>query len=95
MLEYITHKNTAFEHERELRAVAMHPVVEGLDQQHFRQHHFEADNNPALRVFAPPVDVAALVDLVLVHPEAPDLFLESVRSLCEGHGLPIPERRVW
>jgi hypothetical protein len=95
ILEYITHKNTAFEHERELRAVAMHPVVEGLDQQHFRQHYIEADNNPALRVFAPPVDVAALVDLVLVHPEAPDLFLESVRSLCEGHGLPIPERRVW
>lgn len=95
MLEYITHKSNVFEHEQELRAVAMHPIVEGLDQQHFRTNHFEAKGNPAFRVFAPPVDVSHILDFVFVHPEASDLFFEEVRSLCLEHGLPIPERAAW
>lgn len=95
MLEYITHKNKLFEHERELRAVAMHPVVEGFDQQHFRTHHFQAENSPAFRVFAPPIEVTALVDSVFVHPEAPEPFVEKVRSLCQERRLPIPQRTVW
>jgi hypothetical protein len=95
MLEYITHKSKLFEHERELRAVAMHPVVEGLDQQHFRTNHFEGEENPAFRVFAPPIGLAGLVDSFFVHPKAPDPFLEEVRSLCREHELAIPQRAVW
>jgi len=95
MLEYITHKNKLFENERELRAVAMHPIVEGLDQQHFREHYFQADNNPAFLVFAPPVDIAALVEVVLVHPDAPKPFFEKIVNLCETRGLPRPERHAW
>lgn len=92
MLEYITHKNKIFEGEREVRAVAMHPIVEGLDQQHFRANHFEAENNPMFRVFAPPLKLSAVVDFVFVHPRAPGLFFEEVRSLCQEHDLPVPER---
>lgn len=95
MLEYITHKNKIFEREREVRAVAMHPIVEGLDQQHFRENHFEAENNPEFRVFAPPIQLSATVDLVFVHPRAPAPFLEEMRSLCHKHGLPVPERAAW
>jgi hypothetical protein len=95
MLEYITHKNKVFERECEVRAVAMHPVVEGLDQQHFRENHFEAENTPAFRVFTPPVQLSATVDSVFVHPRAPTCFLEGVRLLCQEHGLPFPERAAW
>jgi hypothetical protein len=95
MLEYITHKNKLFEHERELRAVAMHPIVEGLDQQHFRANHFETENNPAFRVFAPPVQLSVIVESVYVHPNASTLFLEDIHSLCQKHGLPVPERAAW
>lgn len=95
MLEYITHKNKIFEHESEVRAVAMHPIVEGLDQQHFRNNHFEAENNPDFRVFAPPIQLSTTVDLVFVHPSAPAAFLEAARSLCHEHDLPAPERAAW
>ena len=95
MLEYVTHKNKLFEHERELRAVAMHPVVEGLAQQHFRTHHFHTGDKHDFRVFAPPIEVASLVDSVYVHPEASQSFVEEVQSLCEKCGLPIPKRAVW
>lgn len=95
LLEYITHKNLLFEHERELRAVALHPVLEGFDQQHFRMHHFEADNNPTFLIFAPPIDVAALVESVFIHPKASANFVEEVRALCQEVGLSIPYRAVW
>lgn len=95
ILEYITHKSNLFEHERELRAVAMHPIVEGFDQQHFRMHHFEAENDPAFRVFAPPIDMTGFVESVSVHPAAPAAFLEEVCLLCQETALPIPQRAVW
>ena len=95
MLEYITHKNRVFARECEVRAVAMHPVVEGLDQQHFRENHFEVENNPAFRVFAPPVQLSLTIDSVFVHPRAPASYLEEVRLLCQEHGLPFPERATW
>ena len=95
MLEYITHKSKLFEHESELRAVAMHPIVEGLDQQHFRTNHFEAEINPGFRVFAPPANLATMLDSVFVHPKAQAPFFEEVRSLCQTHGLPVPEPAAW
>lgn len=95
MLEYITHKSTLFEHEHELRAVAMHPVVEGLDQQHFRKNHFEAESNPTFRVFAPPIHLANVVDSVFVHPKAPATYFEEVRSLCKKDSLLAPKRAAW
>lgn len=95
MLEYITHKSKVFEREQELRAVAMHPVVEGFDQQHFRTNHFEAEDNPEFRVFAPPVELSEIIESTFVHPEASEPFFQEVRSLYADHGLPIPERAAW
>ena len=95
MLEHITHKNVVFQHERELRAVAMHPIVEGSDQDHFRAHHFEAENNPEFRVFVPPVSLSDLIEAVLVHPRASTAFIDRVQSLCDGSKLPAPERAAW
>lgn len=90
MLEYITHKNKCFEHEQELRAVAIHPLVEGLDQQHFRTHHFESEHDPSFRVFAPPVNLVNLLEEVSPHPDAPQLYIEQVKSLCNAFALPSP-----
>lgn len=91
MLEYITHKNIAFENERELRAVALHPIVEGSDQEHFRAHHFQAENNPEFLVFAPPVSLPDLIEAVIVHPNASTALREQVRALCASFQLPAPK----
>jgi hypothetical protein len=80
ILEYITHKNKIYSHERELRSVALHPVVEGFAQQHYRTHHFQKENDPSFRVFAPPIDVAELIEAVYVHPDSPQSFFEQVES---------------
>lgn len=95
MLEYITHKNKCFEHENELRAVAMHPVVEGLDQKHFQAHHFEDENNPNFRVYAPRIKSADLISGVFIHPAAPSDFAKAAEELCEKNGIPKPQRADW
>lgn len=92
MFEYITHKNKSFAPERELRAVAMHPVVEGLDQLHFRDHHFESEKDPSYRVYAPAVNLSAMLETVVLHREAPEEFSNSVTALCEEAGVPAPTR---
>lgn len=95
MLEYITHKNKCFEHEQELRAVAMHPVVKGLDQEHFQAHHFEDEKTPDFQVYAPRIKVADMVSCVFIHPEAQSEFVASTKELCEKNVLPKPERSNW
>lgn len=95
MLEYITHKNNVFESEQEVRVVAMRPIVEGLDHQHFCENHFETESDPTFRVFAPPIAASTVLDAVFVHPHAPKLFCEDMRSLCQAHGLPLPECAAW
>ena len=92
MFEYITHKNKVFNQEAELRAVAMHPVIEGLDQQHFREHHFQSENNRTTLVYAPPVELRDLVEKVVLHPRAADDFKVEVERLCAAAGLPPPIR---
>ena len=92
MFEYVTHKNRCFEYEQELRAVAMHPVVEGLDQQHFREHHFQSEHNQSFLVYAPPVELAAVVESVVLHPSASEAFAMQVKSLCQQSSLPMPQR---
>jgi len=92
MFEYVTHKNKRFVYERELRAVAMHPVVAGLDQQHFREHHYQSEGNPSFLVYAPPFEPAAVVESVVLHPAASEVFAVQVTSLCQKFGLPMPQR---
>ncbi len=94
MLEYITHKNKVFETEQEVRAVAMQPLAEGFDRQHFQAHHFEDEKNPEFRVFAPPIEVSAIINAVFAHPNSQDQLLKSVRALCQQHDLPVAEQVV-
>ena len=92
MLEYITHKNKKYEHEQELRAVAMHPIIDGFNQQHFRTHHFEKDDDSSFRVFAPPINVAKLIEEVFIHSAASQSFQEQVKALCKTNSLAPPKR---
>jgi hypothetical protein len=94
IFEYITHKNQCFEYERELRAIAMHPVVEGLDQQHFREHHYHSEENPSFFVYAPPVELG-IVESVILHPSASKTFAERVTYLCLASGLPAPQSSIF
>lgn len=91
MFEYITHKNKFYEPEAELRAVAMHPVIEGFDQQHFREHHFQSESDAAVLVYAPPIDLHKLIAAVVLHPESTPAFRREVQQLCSTLGLPPPE----
>jgi hypothetical protein len=86
MFEYITHKNKYFENEKELRAVAMHPILEGLDRQHFQESHYQSEVEPTLFVYAPPIDLST-IETVVVHPDASPNFLEKVADLCRQSGI--------
>jgi hypothetical protein len=92
MLEYITHKNITFAHERELRAVALQPVVDGLGKDHFGKSHFVAVADSSFRVFAPCVNLGSLVNAVFVHQCASQQFEDKVSVLCSEAGLPQPQR---
>lgn len=90
MFECITHKNINFCFEREVRAVALPPAPEGLGASHFQANHFESETQKGFLVFAPEVDIATLIDRVVLHPESSSAFAEKIRSACEGAGLPKP-----
>ncbi|NTV46814.1 MAG: hypothetical protein HGB11_09935 [Chlorobiales bacterium] len=90
MFEYITHKNINFCFEREVRAVALPPATEGLGASHFQANHFESESQNGFHVYAPEVDVAALIDRVILHPESSPAFVEKICSACDAAGLPEP-----
>jgi hypothetical protein len=90
MFEYITHKNINFCFEREVRAIALPPTTEGLGATHFQDNHFESETQKGFLVFAPEVDVESLIHRVVLHPESSSEFIEKIRSICEGAGLPTP-----
>jgi hypothetical protein len=89
MFEYITHKDQRFSWEREVRAVATHLTIAQLNK---LDSVFEREDDSSFRVFAPVVEVSRLVQSVVLHPEAPDGFIEEVERLCAEHRLPRPER---
>jgi hypothetical protein len=95
MLEYITHKSDYFASENELRAVAMHPIVDGLDQKHFQSHHFASEHDATFLVFAPPVNVTELISEVYLHPDSPQEFAEEIEEMCNKNGLPSVRRATW
>ena len=90
MFEYITHKNQHFKYENELRAVAMHPVIEGLDKKHFQESHYQSEGTPSLIVYAPPIDLE-MIESVVLHPDATPDFSTKVASLCKKSGMPTPK----
>lgn len=93
LFEYITHKDqSSFEYENELRAVAMHPVIGGMDQTHFREHHFLSESVANFLVYAPPVDIKTFIKAIVLHPQASEEFAEKIAFLCNESGLPKPQR---
>lgn len=89
MFEYITHKNQYFAYENELRAVAMHPILENLDREHFQKSHFQSEDKPTLLVYAPPIDLS-MIETVVVHPDASPNFFNKVTDLCQQSGITAP-----
>ncbi|RFC37290.1 MAG: hypothetical protein DID92_2727743266 [Candidatus Nitrotoga sp. SPKER] len=95
LFEYITHKNINFDFEREVRAVALPPATEGLGASQFQANHFESESQKGFLVFAPEVDVAALIDRVVLHPESSPAFVAKICFACDGAGLPKPIPSVF
>ncbi len=94
MFEYITHKEASFAWEQELRAVAMHPVVDSLDKVHFEEHHFKSDSATRQLVYAPTIDVQSLIKAVVLHPEATEVFADQIALICSANALPAPQKSV-
>jgi hypothetical protein len=90
MFEYIMHKNITFSFEQELRAVACELMPFGDVEQTQQNHFFVSENNPDLRICAPPISVLELVQAVVLHPAATIDFSEAVAKLCNQSGLGAP-----
>jgi hypothetical protein len=73
MFENIVHKRRAFEHEREVRAVAQRLLV--------GQPNEEIDRNANEFGYFPEVAIDNLIECVYVHPLADDWFLEAVSKV--------------
>lgn len=91
MFEYIMHKDTNYAFEREVRAVAAPPAVKELGLDDFTSNHFELEAIKGFEVYAPPVDIKKLVHGIVLHPDAPDPYVDAIRDLCAAKGLPAPE----
>ncbi len=90
MFEYIMHKDINFRYEAEVRAIATLPPNDELGLQEFLKDHFALTANPKFRVYAPKVDVAALIDGIVLHPQASKTYATKVRKLCAAKRLPVP-----
>ncbi|MBM4148325.1 MAG: hypothetical protein FJ224_04710 [Lentisphaerae bacterium] len=74
------YKRRSFEHERELRALALHaesPAFDVFDSEAESPHH-------GLTL---PVNLSDLIEAVYVAPESPTWFLELVKKIMEDRGL--------
>ncbi|CAN1723796.1 DUF2971 domain-containing protein [Hyphomicrobium sp. 1Nfss2.1] len=85
MYDYIMRKRSYYAYENEVRAVAssIGAMVPNGSAQHLA-------GNIVGGSFAPRVDLAALIEEVVVHPEAPASFFDDVAALCSSHRLPLP-----
>ena len=93
LFEYITHKDLLYISENEVRGVVTPPVISELGQDHFESNLFEKqkEDGSTLRVYAPPIDLVALIQGIVLNPKATDQYTDKVKSLCSAHGLPVPE----
>lgn len=96
LFEYIMHKDLTFRYEAEVRAIVTAPFTDELGLQEFLEDHYVLTANPSFRVYAPAVDVATLIQGIVLHPEASKTYAAKVRKLCTVKGLPgpIPSRET-
>lgn len=81
---YITHKRSAFAHERECRAIVWWKDP-GPDREE------ELDERPLGMVV--PIDLNSLVDEVVTSPTSPAWFSQTVQSVSEAFSFAFPVRR--
>lgn len=93
LFQYITHKDLLYISENEVRGVVAPPIAKELGQDHFESHLFEKEkeDGSTLRVYAPPIDLVALIQGIVLNPNATDQYTDKVKNLCSAHGLPVPE----
>lgn len=91
MFEYIMHKDVLYSFEQEVRAVGFPPAVPELGSEEFKADLFESETIPDFNVYAPSVDLARLVQGLILHPEASPDFEAHIVELCAKSGLPRPD----
>jgi hypothetical protein len=91
MFEYITHKDSYYSFEQEVRAVAFPPPIEALGLSDFQKNLFKSESIAGFIVFAPPVDLKHLIHRIVLHPDASPAFEAEVVKMCSKNGLVKPE----
>jgi hypothetical protein len=82
MFDFVMHKRHFYRYESEVRAVAS-LADRGAGRDHILANRVE-------RSYAPPIDVKALIDEVIIHPEAKQTFRDEIADICKQHALPTP-----
>ena len=91
LFQYIMHKDSFFSYEQEARGVVLPVPHDPIIMEDFAKNHFELASVPGFRVFAPPIDVAKLINAVVLHPKSSTAFQARVAELCSKHSLPSPD----
>ncbi len=86
IFNHIIHKRISFEHERELRFTAWSSIAPELGGTRI-QECLSGDG------VAIPLSAHIYVERLVLHPEAPNWFLEVVKSLLTTYGLNVPIER--
>ena len=92
LLQHVTHKDVFYDFESEVRAVVMTPPDPDPTSVDFRKHLFEKKDQHGFLVFAPPIDIANLIQGVVLHPDASPEFASRIAKLCMKISLPAPEQ---
>ncbi len=89
MYEYAMSKRHFYRYESEVRAITHLDLAGPPDHgSSIVRKHFES--NMIDGSYAPPVNISALIDEVILHPEATRDFVEEITALCLRHALPKP-----
>jgi hypothetical protein len=92
--EYIMHKRKDEHHvEQEIRAVTFppSPIPYAEEHKHFADNHWESEDRPGFLVYAPKIDLARLVQGVVLNPRYTSEFEKRIIGICASSGLPRPE----
>jgi hypothetical protein len=89
MLEWPMHKRLEYIDDRELRVLADAGLWVGGDR--LRENLFEdGEGLNYMRICAPPVDLALLIEAIYLHPRADGCFAARAAAFCKDHSLPEP-----
>jgi hypothetical protein len=77
-------KRHFYAYEAEVRAITSNPVgVSAMLEEHFRTNMVDGS-------YAPQVNVHAVIDEIVLHPEATTKFVDEMRAFCLKQALPKP-----